>query len=57
MGTTLPRGEAKVTLVLHGPVLKSLLRENYLQNKNLVDQAASLSALGVIDVKACNIGW
>lgn len=45
--------EALVTLILHGPVLKNLLRENYLQNKTLVDQAASLSALEVIDVKAC----
>lgn len=52
-----PRGDAQddaiVTLVLHGPVLNSLLRENYRQNKALVDQAASLSALEVIDVKAC----
>ena len=49
-----PEDEAKVTLVLHGPVLRSLLRENYLQNKALVDLAASLSALEVIDVKACS---
>ena len=49
-----PEDEAKVTLVLHGPVLKSLLRENYLQNKALVNLAASLSALEVIDVKACS---
>ena len=34
---------AIVTLVLHGPVLKNLLRENYRENKTLVDQAASLS--------------
>lgn len=54
LGESLPDGEAKVTLVLHGPVLKSLLRENYLQNKILVDLAASLSALEVIDVKACS---
>lgn len=47
------REDAIVTLVLHGPVLESLLRENYRQNKALVDQAASLSALEVIDVKAC----
>jgi intracellular sulfur oxidation DsrE/DsrF family protein len=47
------QGGAIVTLVLHGPVLGSLLRENYAPNKALVDQAASLSALEVIDVKAC----
>ena len=46
-------GDAIVTLILHGPVLRSLLRDNYLQNKKLVTQAASLSALEVIDVKAC----
>jgi intracellular sulfur oxidation DsrE/DsrF family protein len=47
------RGDAIVTLVLHGRVLRNLLRENYLPNKALVDLAASLSALEVIDVKAC----
>jgi intracellular sulfur oxidation DsrE/DsrF family protein len=53
-GVEVPRGgEAKVTFVLHGPVLKSLLRSNYLENKRLVDLAASLSAMDVIDVKAC----
>lgn len=53
-GIEIPRGEAKVTFVLHGPVLKSLLRGNYLENKRLVDLAASLSAMEVIDVKACS---
>lgn len=53
-GTARPMGEPRVTIVLHGPVLRSLLRENYRQNKKLVDQAASLSALEVIDVKACS---
>lgn len=43
----------KVTFVLHGPVLRNLLRQNYLDNKRTVDLAASLSAMGVIDVKAC----
>ena len=42
-----------MTFVLHGPVLRNLLRQNYLDNKRLVDMAASLSAMGVIDVKAC----
>lgn len=45
---------AAVTFVLHGPVVRNLLRENYLTNKPLVDKAASLSALGVIDIKACS---
>lgn len=45
--------EAAVVLVLHGPVLLSLLKTNYLDSKLLVDRAASLSALGVLDLKAC----
>ena len=46
-------GEAAVVLVLHGPVLRSLLKPNYSDSKVLVDRAASLSALGVLDIKAC----
>ena len=53
-GVVVPDSEAKVTLVLHGPVLLSLLRDNYRDNKSLVDKAASLSAMEVIDVKACS---
>lgn len=45
--------DPKVSFVLHGPVLTHLLRENYLENKKLVDLAASLSAMDVIEVKAC----
>ena len=45
--------QGAVVLVLHGPVLRSLLRANYVQSKPMVDQAASLSALGVLEVKAC----
>jgi len=44
----------KVTFVLHGPVLKTLLRTNYLDNRKLVDLAASLTAMEVIELKACN---
>lgn len=46
-------GEAAVVFVLHGPVLRSLLRQNYFDNRQTVDLAARLSALGVIDLKAC----
>lgn len=52
-GAALPAGEAKVSFVLHGPVLKNLARERYVANKKLVDLAASLSAMDVIEVKAC----
>ncbi|MFK7976760.1 MAG: DsrE family protein [Halioglobus sp.] len=52
-GASLATNEAKVSFVLHGPVLKNLSREDYLANKKLVDLAASLSAMDVIEVKAC----
>ena len=45
--------QAAVVFVLHGPVLRSLLRQNYFDNRQTVDLAARLSALGVIDLKAC----
>jgi uncharacterized protein len=46
-------GGTGVTLVLHGPVLRSLLRGSYRDSKAMVDQAASLSALGVVKIQAC----
>lgn len=52
-GRVAVEGQAAVTFVLHGPVVRSLLRQNYLANKRTVDLAASLSALGVVDLKAC----
>lgn len=52
-GTALPANEAKVSFVLHGPVLRNLSRKDYVANKKLVDLAASLSAMNVIEVKAC----
>ena len=45
--------QGAVVLVLHGPVLKSLLRPNYAQSQAVVNQAASLAALGVLEIKAC----
>ncbi len=45
--------ETSVTFVLHGPVIRALLRENYQDNKEMVDLAASLSALRVVSIKAC----
>ena len=46
-------GEPRVAFVLHGPEVHILLRQNYLANKPVVDLAASLSALGVVEIKAC----
>ncbi|MEM8564172.1 MAG: hypothetical protein AAGF57_18180 [Pseudomonadota bacterium] len=45
--------EPTVTFVLHGPVIKDLLRQNYVESTELVNLAASLSALQVIEIKAC----
>lgn len=52
-GKVQQQGEAAVVFVLHGPVLRSLVRQNYAANRETVDMAARLSALEVIDVKAC----
>ncbi|MFK8047425.1 MAG: acyl-CoA transferase [Halioglobus sp.] len=54
MSGQLPLGsQMPVAFVLHGPEVRALLRQNYLTNKKTVDLAASLSALGVVEVKAC----
>ncbi len=45
--------DGAVVLVLHGPVLNSLMKPNYAQSQAVVNQAASLAALGVLEVKAC----
>ena len=52
-GEVQQQGEAAVVFVLHGPVLRSLLKQNYTENRQTVDLAARLSALEVIDLKAC----
>ena len=46
-------GVARVSLVLHGPVIRDLLRQNYSENRELVNLAASLTALQVVEIKAC----
>lgn len=46
-------GVPRVAFVLHGPEVRVLLRQSYRENKDLVDLAASLSALGVVEIKAC----
>jgi intracellular sulfur oxidation DsrE/DsrF family protein len=52
-GVALQSEPAAVTFVLHGGEVTSLLRQNYRQNKALVDLAARLSALGVVEIMAC----
>ena len=46
-------GAARITFLVHGPGVSILLRQNYLENKETVDLAARLTALGVVDIKAC----
>lgn len=51
--------EGPVVFVLHGSEGKVFLRERYDENKALVDLAARLSALQVVDVRVCErwMGW
>lgn len=52
-GADVQDGSPRVIFLLHGPVLRDLLRQNYVQNREVVDLAASLSALQVVEIKAC----
>tara|TARA_R110001599_G_scaffold192503_1_gene387886 strand:- start:4342 stop:4797 length:456 start_codon:yes stop_codon:yes gene_type:complete len=52
-GLATQNGVPKVSFVLHGPVIRDLLRQNYGGNIQLVNLAASLSALQVVEIKAC----
>lgn len=42
-----------VQFILHGDELKFFFRRNYEQYRDLVNRAAQLDALNVIDIKAC----
>lgn len=42
-----------LAVVLHGPDVAIFLRENYAKYKNIVDLAAKLSALNVVDLSVC----
>jgi hypothetical protein len=46
-------GLAKVAFVLHGPVILDFLRQNYMSRRAVVDLAASLTALQVVEIKVC----
>jgi len=52
-GAVTQDGVPKVSFVLHGPVIRDMLRQNYSANRELVNLAASLSALQVVEIKAC----
>lgn len=42
-----------IALVLHGPDINLFHKQNYSENKNMVDLAAKLDAFGIIDMKIC----
>lgn len=52
-GAAVQDGGAQVTFVLHGPVIRDLVRRNYRANQELVNLAASLSALRVVKIEIC----
>ncbi len=43
----------RIVMVIHGANVELFDKKNYLQNKSLIDQAARLDALNVIDFKIC----
>lgn len=45
--------EASIILVLHGPEVSFFSSKNYDKYKDIVDQAARLDALDIVDVKIC----
>jgi intracellular sulfur oxidation DsrE/DsrF family protein len=45
--------DAGLVLVLHGPEVEFFSTRNYLSYKDIVDQAARLDALEIVDVKIC----
>ncbi len=44
-----------VVFLLHGNEALTLYKQNYDQNKNVIDLAAKLSAFGVVDIKVCEV--
>ena len=46
-------GDASVVLVLHGPEVEFFSTRNYEQYKDIVDRAARLDTLDIIDVRIC----
>ena len=58
-GVAAQDGIPKVSFVLHGPVIRDLLKQNYVGNLQMVNLAASLSALQIVEIKVCRtwMGW
>ena len=47
------RTQAPIAMVLYGEEIELFKRENYRENKALVDLAARLDAFNIVDVKVC----
>ena len=45
--------ELKIVMILHGPDIGLFTRSTYEQNQKLVNLAAKLDAINVVDMKAC----
>lgn len=48
-----PDAEASVVLVLHGPEVEFFSTRNYARYRDVVDQAARLDAMEIVDVRIC----
>ncbi|MFQ3324926.1 MAG: intracellular sulfur oxidation DsrE/DsrF family protein [Pseudomonadales bacterium] len=47
--------QSPVAVILHGAEARAFLREDYSQNKPLVNLAARLTALGAVDIQVCEV--
>ena len=47
------KANLEIAMVLHGPDAQFFAKKNYSENKNLVDLATKLEAVGFIDLKVC----
>lgn len=52
-GTLEPGSGEPVRFVLHGPEALSLINDNYAQHKTVVDLAARLTELDIVDIRVC----
>lgn len=53
ISTTSSGATSRIVMVIHGPNIDLFDKKNYLQNRELIEQAARLDALNVIDFKVC----
>lgn len=44
-----------VAIVVHGPEVSIFQKENYQEHKEIVDLAAKLTALGILDINVCEV--